>query len=884
MMSGSPWCLPCLGVRQPQAGSRVVLNVGGHRFTTVRSTLTTGRAAGSVLADLVSGPCDQDGSYFLDHDGTQFHFVLNFLRHGPELFVAPETSVALLSLQLEAKAFGLADLVDLLESKKPLARAQQGHTGAYLNAEDYMGAPHPANEVERMAKLRSLNVIDTVNEDTEYDNITRAVASILQVPICLVSLVAEDKQWFKSKCGLDADETARSSSFCAYTLFPEAVEDARMLVVTDARHDIRFMKNPLVLGEPYIQFYAGCPLVTSEGLRLGSLCAIDRIPRDVRPAEVGLLINFAHLVVQALEDNHLEKLHQELRGEDSDEEPKEEEVHWYGGKLRTEAMLDARQAAVVLVWARPDSMEWTLFFANKAFAGLTGVEVIAPYKFPGEPQVKVCGKMSTQASFWDHIRLVSREPTQVMELWKTVAVAMTGRQLDTKPGGFAARATVKQSSRQQEGKIFLNCRFTPAEVPLSETTAAVKNPGLRSTEKWPRPRGWPAEGHWFFIQMIPELMANGSMSRQPSLPQEAEATKPQTPPLLSMVSSTGVTESRQLDGGASVGTRPPTSPFQDVRLVRLVGQGSFGAVYFSLWSGAAVAVKIIKTVIPAGKDLAEVDKNPHYEASLSVSISHPNLVQTFKHGGRVSSLHTNGGAEAKELGNVQETWIVQEWCDGGTLRAACQSPKLEDQGLLEALEICMEISRAGQYLHDIGIIHGDLSGNNVLLKSMPVPKGYVCKVCDFGLARVLDGESKEIITKTLGTVTHMPPELLSLSEKCSLTQKADVYALGIISYQVYTGQEPFAGFSAPQVVIQVARGKRPQLPKEAPESLVKIFQETLASNPDERPTFGVLVDRLTQLYSDLGGAETGLDVLDTHVYRKSETYPQTMPRKASKVA
>eukprot|EP00439_Symbiodinium_sp_Y106_P049395 s273_g6.t1 len=345
MMSGSPWCLPCLGVRQPQAGSRVVLNVGGHRFTTVRSTLTTGRAAGSVLADLVSGPCDQDGSYFLDHDGTQFHFVLNFLRHGPELFVAPErlafsrTSVALLSLQLEAKAFGLADLVDLLESKKPLARAQQGHTGAYLNAEDYMGAPHPANEVERMAKLRSLNVIDTVNEDTEYDNITRAVASILQVPICLVSLVAEDKQWFKSKCGLDADETARSSSFCAYTLFPEAVEDARMLVVTDARHDIRFMKTPgcrirwPVLGEPYIQFYAGCPLVTSEGLRLGSLCAIDRIPRDVRPAEVGLLINFAHLVVQALEDNHLEKLHQELRGEDSDEEPKEEEVHWYGGAI-----------------------------------------------------------------------------------------------------------------------------------------------------------------------------------------------------------------------------------------------------------------------------------------------------------------------------------------------------------------------------------------------------------------------------------------------------------------------------------------------------------------------------------------------------------------------
>ncbi|CAE7568423.1 Kctd7, partial [Symbiodinium natans] len=715
-MSSSSSCLPCLNARQTAAGGRVVLNVGGHHFTTTRSTLTTGRAAGSRLSDIVSGPCDQDGSYFLDHDGEQFHFVLSFLRHGPELFVPPETSVALLTLQSEAKMLGLTALAELLERKKP-PRAHEAQPGAYVNAEDYMGAPHPENEAERMAKLQSLKVVDTVNVDTDYDNITRAVAAILQVPICLVSLVAEDRQWFKSKCGLSADETPRTCSFCAYTLLPEAIEDARVLLVRDARHDLRFMKNPLVIGEPYIQFYGGCPLVTSEGLRLGSLCVIDRVPRDLRPQEVGLLINFAHLVVQALEDQHLEKLQQELQDKDADQEPTEDEVQWYGGKLRERAMLDAREAAIVLVWARPDSMEWTLFFANKAFKELTDVEVIAPQKFPGRPCVEVGGKTTTQESLWDHIRLVSRESSQVMELWKVVAVAMSGKKLDTKPGGCSAQATVKhpaQSARLKKGRILLNCRFTPAEVPISETAAAVENPGLTSTHQWPKPRGWLGDGHWFFVQMMPEQVEG-------AVPGEASAAPDSQAP-----EKLAARQVSPLSSGNNV-TKTPTSPFRDVRLVRLVGQGSFGSVYFSLWSGAAVAVKMIKTVLPTGKDIEDIDTNPHYEAVLSVSISHPNLVQTFKHGGRVKSLSANAGDEAKDIANVFETWIVQEWCDGGTLRGRCVSPRLHDQDLLEALEICIEIARAGQYLHDINIIHGDLTGNNVLLKSMPVPKGYVCK-------------------------------------------------------------------------------------------------------------------------------------------------------------
>eukprot|EP00434_Breviolum_minutum_P013292 symbB.v1.2.011711.t1/scaffold790.1/size295610/3 len=144
-------------------------------------------------------------------------------------------------------------------------------------------------------------------------------------------------------------------SFCAYTLVADSLEDAAVLIVTDARRDLRFMRNPLVLGEPYIQFYCGVPLITSEGLRMGSLCSIDNKPRDVTPKELGLQINFAYLVVQALEGKYLEgREEMPTLLEDAKEE------HFLGGPLREKSLKDTAQTAICLVWARPDSMEWLL--------------------------------------------------------------------------------------------------------------------------------------------------------------------------------------------------------------------------------------------------------------------------------------------------------------------------------------------------------------------------------------------------------------------------------------------------------------------------------------------------------------------------------------------
>jgi diguanylate cyclase len=148
-------------------------------------------------------------------------------------------------------------------------------------------APLPANEDKRLRLLRSLDLLDTPSEEL-FDRITRIVAEMLHVPIALVSLVDEHRQWFKSRVGVDVCETSRDASFCAH-----AVHSERPLVVEDTHQDERFSGNPLVTGEPFIRFYAGVPLRSSEGLVLGTLCAIDRTPRTLTAGAQSALVDLA---------------------------------------------------------------------------------------------------------------------------------------------------------------------------------------------------------------------------------------------------------------------------------------------------------------------------------------------------------------------------------------------------------------------------------------------------------------------------------------------------------------------------------------------------------------------------------------------------------------
>jgi PAS domain S-box-containing protein len=159
-----------------------------------------------------------------------------------------------------------------------------------------MEAPLPANEVARLKTLCSYNILDTPAE-TAFDDLTRLAAQICQVPIALVSLIDECRQWFKSHYGIDATETPRELAFCGHAI----LRPSETLIVPNATEDERFANNALVTGDPHIRFYAGTPLVNPEGYPLGTLCVIDQVPRQLTSEQMQALEALGRQVTAQLE-------------------------------------------------------------------------------------------------------------------------------------------------------------------------------------------------------------------------------------------------------------------------------------------------------------------------------------------------------------------------------------------------------------------------------------------------------------------------------------------------------------------------------------------------------------------------------------------------------
>ncbi len=165
------------------------------------------------------------------------------------------------------------------------------------------------SEAGRLNALRQYKILDTEPEQA-FDDLTLIASQICGVPIALISLVDEDRQWFKSRVGVEIRETSRSVSFCAHAILQQGI-----FTIPDASRDERFCNNPFVKGEPHIRFYAGAPIITQDGYALGTLCVIDHVPRELTADQKNALSALERQVSAQLElRRNLEELRVALEG------------------------------------------------------------------------------------------------------------------------------------------------------------------------------------------------------------------------------------------------------------------------------------------------------------------------------------------------------------------------------------------------------------------------------------------------------------------------------------------------------------------------------------------------------------------------------------------
>ncbi|KAL0035971.1 hypothetical protein WJX77_009876 [Trebouxia sp. C0004] len=327
-------------------------------------------------------------------------------------------------------------------------------------------------------------------------------------------------------------------------------------------------------------------------------------------------------------------------------------------------------------------------------------------------------------------------------------------------------------------------------------------------------------------------------------------------------------------------------PLDEVELGPLLGRGAYGRVFKGRWKGALVAVKVIDHRVKGNGNAVDIQR----ETILSTSVVHPNVVSTYKivtvnasrhmsdqpgigsgqrlpnSGGRLTSHPENSATIEQEILDEElhspdadakdemQTWMLLEYCDRGSMEKACEQNRFRNKqdgkpDMVNIYKSLQDIAAGMDYLHTVGVLHGDLKGANVLLKSTATdPRGFMCKLADFGLSRVLDLDMTHISTHTYGTISYMPPELLSQGK---MTRAADVYSFGMLMWEMYTGCSLFKGLTVGQVFFMVVyEAHRPAVPEDCPEAFTALMTSCWRADPLERPTFQQITKDLQMLYGE----------------------------------
>ena len=277
-----------------------------------------------------------------------------------------------------------------------------------------------------------------------------------------------------------------------------------------------------------------------------------------------------------------------------------------------------------------------------------------------------------------------------------------------------------------------------------------------------------------------------------------------------------------------------------------LGSGGQAQVFRGMWEGVVVAVKVFTPVL--GDATGPSKSLLNIEAEVAASLRHPNVVQFFMHD--VVPVTPDGQVAPASEGLV--FWrmrITQEYCSTGALREVLDKGQLEGQtgprtppSCGTALTLAYDVARGLAYIHDEGIIHGDLKAGNVMLSPRAGSKSEqtddsanVAKIADFGMAKVVDADKSYVSMNgsVCGTSTHMAPELFKAQQQ---KPAADVYAYGILMYELMTGNVPWKGKLPHEIFAMVAEGERPVFPSTTPRGVLELAMRCLSGDPAARPS------------------------------------------------
>jgi len=672
------------------------------------------------------------------------------------------------------------------------------------------GGASCGGEKGRFGSILGLRMLDTTNEPA-FDRITNMMSAIFKTPVSLITLVAEpERVWFKSCVGPFGSCVVRDGSWCNYVLVPPTPE---VLITEDASKDARFAHNPYVAGDPFIKFYAGAPLVGSRGERYGTLCVVDLKQRSFTAELYSLLINFAALAVEEIE-----------RNKPLSDVASQAKVNDVERNRHLDLSLNATKRGIVMVDVR--SGGWPIKYVNPAFETTTCLA-------QSDSEDSISGK-----DFWDLFSAASMTREEIAD------VTGQGQQFDL-------RLTCKQS-----GTIF-TMRLMPATSDRLAPSKASGIPAYVPSEDAPKGTKLGCDVDkdkivdikdrdldfvtdtkcfWFATIMGSSPGSSASESTQAGSGSGSGSQSNQ---------NTGKSSNASFDCGFGEYVIPDLGDkLGRLKLGPLLGSGSFGKVYRSVApDDTAVAIK----VVDCRNRHEEITAEQMAEVKLSEELDHEGIVKVLAH---TTSTEVVGDQSRQVL------WIVQELCDLGTLTNAAECGWLRKERKIDSppcmpvvLRTLLDLASAMAYLHDQKIIHADLTGRNVLLASSDKHEhGFVAKVADFGKARMAAPDGEAQVLDKLGTITHMPPELLVDNY---LFPQADVWSFGVIAWEAYYGKRAYCGRSVPQIILAVASKNALEWPADTEPGFLALMKKVLAFHHYDRPSFSEAEKELQALIKQL---------------------------------